>query len=379
MTDKFENILDKCLERITLRGESIEVCLNDYPEHATRLEPLLQTAASTYRRTHHIKAHPELKLKAKNQMLMELQRRQQEQVKVVRGFTWKRRWALAAILLILLLAGSGTVLASNNSLPGQPFYPVKTTMEKVQLKLTPSDLDKAKLHAKFAERRVEEMVAMEKSKKDQQVEKLAQRAKQELNHMAILAERLKTRKNGGRDVEKLRTRLEQSSVLASSDSLPEQPLYPVKIAVEETLLKLTTSDLAQARLRIEFAGRRVQEMAEIGKSDKPQEVEELTQSVEQHLGNLEPLAESLMSQGAKESDVEEIRALLEQAAIRNSKMLRETLGKAPIQAKPALEQALERSRLLYEKELQSLSKIKQRMERKPNSGKPLPGPSGQFK
>jgi hypothetical protein len=312
-------------------------------------------------------------------MLMELQHRQQEQVKVVRGFTWKRSWALAAILLILLLAGSGTVMASSDSLPGQPLYPVKTTMEKVQLKLTPSDLDKAKLHAKFAERRVEEMVAMEKSKKDQKVEKLAQRAKQELNHMAILAERLKTRKNGGRDVERLRTRLEQSSVLASSDSLPDQPLYPVKIAVEETLLKLTTSELAQARLRIEFAERRVQEMVEIGKSDKPQELEELTQSVEQHLGNLEPLAESLMSQGAKERDVEEIRALLEQAAIRNSDMLRETMGKAPIQARPALEQALERSRLLYEKELQSLSKIKQRMERKPNSGKPLPGPSGQFK
>jgi hypothetical protein len=39
---------------------------------------------------------------------------------------------------------------------------LKTAMEKVQLKLTPSDLDKARLHVKFAERRAEEMVEMKR-------------------------------------------------------------------------------------------------------------------------------------------------------------------------------------------------------------------------
>jgi len=358
MTEKFENILDKCLERITLKDESIEACLNDYPEYASRLEPLLRMAVSASRRTHHINARPELKLKAKNQMLINLQRHQQEQVKVVRGSNWKWSWALAAIVLVLLLVGSGTVLASSNSLPGQPLYPVKTTVEKVRLKLTPSDADKAKLHAKFAERRVKEMVAMEKRKKAQEVDKLAQRAKQELNYIGLLAESMKTRKNGESAVEKLRTRLEQSSVLACSDSLPDQPFYPVKIAVEDTLLKLTTSELAQAKLRIEFAERRVQEMVKIGSSDKTQQLEELVQSEEQHLGNLDPLAESLMSRGNRESDVEEIKALLEQAAVQNSDMLREALETAAVQIEPALQQALETSRLRYEKEIQSLSKIK---------------------
>ena len=379
MTEKFENILEKCLERITVKGESIEACLRDYPEHTSRLEPLLRTAISASRSIHYIQAVPELKLKAKNKMLSEIQCRQQKQVKVVRALAWEYRWALPAMLLLLLLIGSGVVIGANESMPDESLYPVKTTMEKVQLKLTPSDLDKAKLHAKFAERRVEEMVAMEKRKKAQEVEKLAQRAKQELNHMAILAESLKARKNGEGDVERLRTRLEQSSVLASSDSLPDQPLYPVKIAVEETLLKLTTSELSQARLRIEFAERRVQEMVEIGKSDKPQELEELAQSVEQQLDQIEPLAESLMSQKNKERDVEEIKTLLEQAAIRNPDVLRETLEKVPIQARPALEQALERSRLRYEKELESLNEIKQRTEHKPNSREPQPNPPGQFK
>jgi hypothetical protein len=358
MNEKFENILDKCLERITLKGENIEACLNDYPEHAGRLEPLLRMAVSTFSRTHYINARPEQKLKVKNQMLMDLQHRQQEQVKVVRGSTWKWSWAMAAIFLVLLLVGSGTVLASSKSLPGQPLYTVKTTVEKVQLKLTPSDVDKAKLHAKFAERRVEEMVAIEKRNSAQELQKLAQRAMQELNYVGLLAESQKTQKNGQSVVEKLRTRLEQSSVLACSDSLPDQPLYPVKIAVEETVLKLTTSELAQAKLRIEFAGRRVQEMVIISSNDKTQQLDQLEQSEEQHLGNLNPLAESLMSQGNRESDIEEIKALLQQATIHTSAMLEAILKTAPAEIKSTLQPVFDKVLIGYEHALQYLSKIK---------------------
>ena len=370
MTEKFENILEKCLERITVKGESIEACLRDYPEHTSRLEPLLRTAISASRRIHHIQAVPELKLKAKNKMLSEIQCRQQKQVKVVRALAWEYRWALPAMLLLLLLIGSGVVIGANESMPDESLYPVKTTMEKVQLKLTPSDLDKARLHVKFAERRAEEMVAMDKKKKAQEVEKLAGRVKQELNHTALLAESMKTRKDGERKVEKVRSKLQRSSVLASSDGLPHEPLYQVKIAVEETLLKLTTSELSQAKLRIEFAEQRVQKIVEISNNDNFQELDELSQSVEQHLGNLDLLVESLMSQGGKERDVEEIRALLENNAIKNLDMFSETLQKASAQARPALEQALKRARLRFDTELASLDKIKQNMKTKLNGGSP---------
>ena len=43
----FENILDECLERLLVRGESPEQCLQDYPEYADELKPLLETALLT--------------------------------------------------------------------------------------------------------------------------------------------------------------------------------------------------------------------------------------------------------------------------------------------------------------------------------------------
>ena len=41
---EFDNILNECLERVLTEGETVEQCLASYPDHASELEPLLQTA-----------------------------------------------------------------------------------------------------------------------------------------------------------------------------------------------------------------------------------------------------------------------------------------------------------------------------------------------
>ena len=361
MTEKFENILEKCLERITVKGESIEACLSDYPEHASRLEPLLRTAISASSCVQPIQAAPELKLKARNRMLSEIQGRQQKRVKV-RTFAWKYRWALPALLLLLLLISSGVVIGANDSMPGEPLYSVKTTMEKIQLKLTPSDLDKAKLHVKFAERRAEEMVEMNKSNKTQEVEKLALRVERELNRTVLLTESMKSEKGWEKKVEKIRKKLQNSNVLTSSEGLSDEPLYPVKIAVEDTLLKIAPSGVSRAELRIEFAEQRVQKIVEISQNDNSEKLDELLQSAEQHLGNLDILAGSLLSQGGRETEVEEITGMLENAATRNLNMFNERLRTATVQAKPALERVFKRLQMCYDEELESLNKIKQTKE-----------------
>ncbi|MFC1893294.1 DUF4382 domain-containing protein [Chloroflexota bacterium] len=46
MNDKLENILDECIDRIN-RGEAIETCLADYPEHRQELGPLLHALLET--------------------------------------------------------------------------------------------------------------------------------------------------------------------------------------------------------------------------------------------------------------------------------------------------------------------------------------------
>ena len=44
---EFDNILDECLERVLFGGNTLEQCLQSYPELAGELEPLLRMALST--------------------------------------------------------------------------------------------------------------------------------------------------------------------------------------------------------------------------------------------------------------------------------------------------------------------------------------------
>ncbi len=51
MSKEFDNILDECMERLLFKGETVELCLESYPEQAVELKPLLQTALATKRLT----------------------------------------------------------------------------------------------------------------------------------------------------------------------------------------------------------------------------------------------------------------------------------------------------------------------------------------
>ena len=170
---KFDNILDECLERLLVKGETIEQCLASYPEQATELEPLLQTALAA-KKVSAIQPRPEFRARARYQFRSALR-----EVKTRRGlrfFGWQPQWATAvAIVLILLLAGGGTVAAAGNSMPDGALYPVKLATEQVRLKLTPSNLGKAQLYTNFADKRVLEIARMAKKGKPELVEQTAQR------------------------------------------------------------------------------------------------------------------------------------------------------------------------------------------------------------
>jgi len=167
MSKGFEKILDECLERL-IQGESVEECLARYPEQAAELEPLLRVALMA-KEASSVEPRPELKAAARNRfqsVLSDMGRRQQR-----RGFAlrWRWRWAItvAAVVLLLFVAGGSTVAASNDSLPGDLLYPVKTGVERVRLWFETTDTGKAKLHAQFANRRIEEIIRIiEKDKPD---------------------------------------------------------------------------------------------------------------------------------------------------------------------------------------------------------------------
>ena len=158
MSGRFKDVLDDCLERIINRGDTIEHCLEIYPEWADELEPLLRTAVSVKEATS-FKARPEFQMATKSKLMSAIAAKREEESKSSSIWSaFQRRWVVAVTLIIvLLIAGGGTVGASINSLPGDLLYPVKTATERVQAFFTFGNEDKTNLYAKFAERRVEEI------------------------------------------------------------------------------------------------------------------------------------------------------------------------------------------------------------------------------
>jgi hypothetical protein len=184
MSKEFDNILDECLERLLVRGETIEQCLQSYPEQAANLKPLLQTALAT-REAVAIKPRAEFKAKAGYQFRSALQEAASPRSRPF--LSWFPRWAtVMTIVLGVLLMGGGTIAAASYSMPDNLLYPVKLATEQVQLALTPSDIGKARLCAKCADKRVAEIIHIANKGDAQQVEVATQRLDKRLAMLARL-------------------------------------------------------------------------------------------------------------------------------------------------------------------------------------------------
>ena len=172
-------ILDQCLHEMSTRGETVERCLQRYPQYAQQLAPLIQ-AADRIQKTR----HPRLSVSASKAIEQRLLKRAAELRRSrAKPSPWPlpfslRPLATVAATLIVVLAlvlagGGGIVYASTDSLPGSPLYGVKRATEQVQLSLTPAGTSRAELHIKFAQRRLEEVQALAEIKGQVDEEALA--------------------------------------------------------------------------------------------------------------------------------------------------------------------------------------------------------------
>jgi hypothetical protein len=181
---EFENILNECLDRLA-GGETLEQCLQSYPEQAAQLEPLLQMAQAVIKASA-ITPRAEFKARARYEFRSALQAEATKRRRSL--FSLGRRWSVALMVVsILLLAGGGTAAAASDSMPDSPLYPVKLATEQVQLTLTPSDIGKARLCAVLADRRVAEIIYMADKGDAQRVELVTQRLDERLEMLAELA------------------------------------------------------------------------------------------------------------------------------------------------------------------------------------------------
>ena len=102
MENDFDRILDLCIDRIN-RGESLQACLKDYPEHAKRLEPLLLTAQKTAS-VYDITPSIETKRAARQRFLAAMEKQEKPSFA-----DWLRRrpvvWSTVTAALVLIIVG----------------------------------------------------------------------------------------------------------------------------------------------------------------------------------------------------------------------------------------------------------------------------------
>jgi hypothetical protein len=161
MARQLDDIFNECYERIR-SGESLKSCLKRYPKYAAELEPLLKTAFDIGRRASYI--HPRSEFKHWARMNFEgIQHHvsQQKQPAKPRLFSWRQSWSVAiAAVLIIVLTGGSTVIASSNAMPDETLYPVKLATEDMKLAFAVSDTQKAQVHTQLAETRAVEVETM---------------------------------------------------------------------------------------------------------------------------------------------------------------------------------------------------------------------------
>jgi len=86
------------------------------------------------------------------------------------------------------------------------------------------------------------------------------------------------------------------TVAAASDSMPDEPLYPVKLATETVRLALTPSALGKAELYARLADKRVAEIVNMADKGKPGQVEQAAERLNTHLVAMASLAAAPIKQ-----------------------------------------------------------------------------------
>lgn len=153
MTSNLDSVLEDCLERIA-QGETLQRCLELYPEHAAELKPMLLAAARLESSTQ-VRPSGAFKTRARAQLYAHMEAHPRQ-----RGWSQQLSPVLRTIsvlaTLLLAFTVTGTALAQS-ALPGQVLYPWKLASERVWHNISS---DPVGVDLVLADRRVDEAVAV---------------------------------------------------------------------------------------------------------------------------------------------------------------------------------------------------------------------------
>jgi hypothetical protein len=169
-----EIALDRCLMAIRQGSYSIDECLAQYPVYKEELEPLLilvlrlqsgrtMEAPSEFRNdaisriNNLIASHPRPSKHHARARLASLEKAPGFSTRASKGrFSFKLLMIVIFLLIVLFVAGAGVVSAASRALPGSIFYPIKDSVEMIQLATTSDALDKSALYLNYSQQRLDE-------------------------------------------------------------------------------------------------------------------------------------------------------------------------------------------------------------------------------
>ena len=339
-TRNFEDVLDECLERLLVKHETMEQCLQSFPQYSERLRPLLQTALAS-RHAAAIQPAPQFKERARQQFKTALREKalqqsgRQKSAFSLNFLGWQHGWTAAvAVVLVISLAGGGTVYAAAGSMPDSPLYSVKIATEQVRLVLTFSELGKAELNAKLADKRVGEIIYLAEADKPEKMTMITQNLNNHLIELSALV--------SAPEVVSMASAVEKA-VVAQEAPAPQAIVVPT-----------TSPQKAPSPPQTPAVGRTP--------DTKPEE--EPTTNLTLARGEYKKSSGETSEQGEDEKKSKEddqkadkrsrLKTKVESQANSNNARLRAALEKASESSKPALQKALSQSETEYKKAIEAL-------------------------
>mgnify|MGYP001049923816 CR=1 FL=1 len=150
------------------------------------------------------------------------------------------------------------------------------------------------------------------------------------------------------------------TTVASTNALPDEPLYSVKLATEQVRLTLAFSDVDKTRLHIYFAERRAAEIVDMASQGESEQIPELVERLNKHLRQVSCEVEEIQesrrvtlgpsdkpkpgaflipgTSNVAEGDIAELKGLLGNSTLKSD--LESVLDKVPPSVKLGLRQAI---------------------------------------
>jgi len=140
LTDRMYLAFQQCLD-MSRRGASLKQCLDQFPQYADELEPLLVAAMGSAGSGGPVMS-TEMRSRLRGWVLSEWDRQHQPRRRRWSFSLFSSRWAMATaaavVMLMVVVGGAGTAAAAQDAIPGTTLYPVKQLEEEARLWITRS-------------------------------------------------------------------------------------------------------------------------------------------------------------------------------------------------------------------------------------------------